>query len=138
MEHTRPGGLWLDGAGVVLLVWGLLLVWVSLPGVLAGRALDDGAMELLGVLLGALHVAAAMGIALRRGWSRTLGIAVGALGLLGSISVLAAFVAGIGAMLELAPGATPALLAIPVGMTATYLLAVVVLVRNADAFGGAT
>lgn len=59
MEHTRPGGLWLDGAGVVLLVWGLLLVWVSLPGVLAGRALDDGAMELLGVLLGALHVAAA-------------------------------------------------------------------------------
>ena len=117
----------------LLIVGGVLLLisW-------SGPSMDPG-MTVLGLVLAAMHFAAAAGTALRRRWGRLLGLVVGWIGLFGTGAVLVTFVASIAAAgIPALPGGGSWLgvLLIPAAMVAAYAVIVVVLMRNRAAFEG--
>ncbi len=123
-------------AAGLLLVGGLLLLYVSWPtfGPIDGA---DGGLTALGLGLAAIHFAGAVGVTMRRGWGRLLGLIAGWIGLFGSGSVLLTMVAGLGSMDEAATFGLrigPEVLAIPAAMAAAYVLIVVALLRGRAAF----
>jgi hypothetical protein len=123
-----------DLAAALLLAWAFLLAYVSLPVVLSDDPLWDGGVSVLGALLAAGHLAAALGVVRRTAWGRRLGLAVGGIGLFGSAAVLVTLIPGL-ERAEALIGRLPILvLAIPAGMVVSYGLIVVVLYRARDEF----
>lgn len=121
-------------AALLLLGWAGLLAYVSLPVLLSDDPLWDGGVSVLGVLLAVAHLAAALGVLRRAGWSRRLGLAVAGLGLFGSAAVLITLIPGL-ERAEALIGRLPVLvLAIPAGMVVSYGMIVVALYRARDEF----
>ncbi len=115
-----------------LLVVGGVLMLMSWTG----PNMDPG-MALLGLVLAAMHFAAALGTALRRHWGRLLGLVVGWIGVLGMLAVFVPVVAALPAITSqplYAGGSWLGVLLIPGAMLAAYLVIVVVLTRNRSAF----
>lgn len=77
-----------DLAGLGLLAWAVLLAYISIPTLFSADPSGDGRISLLAALLATAHVAAALGVTRRAAWGRSLGLALGAIGLLGSGVVL--------------------------------------------------
>ena len=133
---TSRRSLLLDGAGLGLLGWAVLLGYVSVPWLLSRGLLWDDGISLLGALLAAGNLGAALGVTRRAGWGRRLGLWMAGIGLFGSGAVL----------LTLAPGvlsgdatasfrSTPVqLLAVPAGILLVYGLILVILLRARDEF----
>jgi hypothetical protein len=126
---------WTDLAGLGLLGWAVLLGYVSIPLILSRGLLWDDGISVLGALLAAAHLVAAIGVTRRAAWARRLGLWMGGVGLFGSGAVL----------LTLAPGALSGdgpvpdgppllLLAVPAGMVLVYGLILVILLRARDEF----
>jgi hypothetical protein len=113
-----------DLAGLGLLAWAILLAYVSAPTLLSGDPLSDGGISLLGALLAAAHLAAALGVTRRVAWGRKLGLAMGAIGLFGSGVVLLTLAASL-----MGRGFSGLPLAVPAGMVVVYGLIVVALLR---------
>jgi hypothetical protein len=119
---------------LLLVGWAGLLAYVSLPVVLSDDPLWDGGVSVLGALLAAGHLAAALGVVRRTAWGRRLGLTVGGIGLFGSAAVLVTLIPGL-ERAEALIGRLPILvLAIPAGMVVSYGLIVVVLYRARDEF----
>jgi hypothetical protein len=124
----------IDVAAVLLLGWAGLLAYVSLPVLLGDDPLWDGGVSVLGALLSAAHLAAALGVVRRAAWGRRLGLVLGGIGLFGSAAVLITLIPGL-ERAEAIIGREPILvLAIPAGMVVSYGLIVVALYRARDEF----
>ncbi len=125
-----------DLAGLGLLGWAVLLGYVSVPWILSRGLLWDGGISLVGAILAAAHLVAAIGVTRRAGWGRRLGLWMGGIGIFGSGAVLFTLAPGIlssdaGAVI----GSAPLLvLAIPAGMVLVYGLIVVILLRARNEF----
>jgi hypothetical protein len=125
-----------DLAGLGLLGWAVLLGYVSVPWMVSRGLLWDGGISLLGAILAAAHLVAAIGVTRRAGWGRRLGLWMGGIGLFGSGAVLLTLAPGVlsgdaGAVL----GSSPLLvLAIPAGMVLVYGLIVGILLRARGEF----
>jgi hypothetical protein len=125
-----------DLAGLGLLAWAVLLGYVSVPWMLSRGLLWDGGISLIGAVLAAAHLAAALAVMRRAGWGRRLGLWMGGVGLFGSGAVLLTLAPGVlsgdaGAVL----GSPPLLvLAIPAGMVLVYGLIVAILLRARGEF----
>jgi hypothetical protein len=127
---------WLtDLAGLGLAAWAVLLAYVSLPTLVGPDPFRDGGISVLGALLAILHLAAALGVMRRASWGRRLAMAMGAVGLFGSGTVLLTLGASV-----LSQGTTGRSgfsvlpLLVPAGMVAVYGLIVVILVRGRSEF----
>ena len=96
----------------------------------------DGGISVLGAVLAAAHVVAALGIFRRAGWARGLGLALGVIGLFGSLAVLAGLAASL--LSSDLPDEAPVVLIIPAGMAVTYGLIVVFLYRSRGEFTAPT
>ena len=124
-----------DVAAVLLLGWAGLLAYVSLPVLLSDDPLWDGGVSVLGAVLAAGHLSAALGVVRRAMWGRRLGLALGGIGLFGSAAVLITLVPGL-ERAEALIGRLPILvLAIPAGMVVAYAVIVIALYRGRDEFG---
>ena len=132
-DHAVENRVLLLNLVTALLIVGGALMWMSWTG----SSMEPG-MAILGFVLAGLHLAAAVGTALRRRWGRLLGLVVGWIGVLGSGAVLFTLVAALGAAGLPLPrgGSWLSALLIPGGMVAAYLVIVVVLLRNRGAFDG--
>ena len=122
-----------DLAGVLLLGWAGLLAFVSLTG----WSLDDPVEAFLivvGLVLAASHLIAALGVFGRRSWARRLGLIVGGIGLVGTLVVVITLVPGLDRVRDVTGSWTIGPLAIPVAMAATYALIVWLLWRASGAF----
>jgi hypothetical protein len=133
---TSRRSLRTDLAGLGLLGWGILLGYVSVPWMLSRRLLWDDGISLLGVLLAAANLIAALGVTRRAGWGRRLGLWMAGIGLFGSGAVLLTLAPGVlGGNTATVLGSTPVLLlAVPAGMVLVYGLILVILVRARDEF----
>jgi hypothetical protein len=133
---TSPRSPLTDLAGLGLLAWAVLLGYVSVPWMVSRGLLWDGGISLLGGVLAAANLVAAIGVARRAGWGRRLGLWIGGIGLFGSGAVLLTLAPGVlsddaGTIL----GALPLLvLAVPTGMVLAYGLIVVILLRARGEF----
>jgi len=117
----------------LLIVGGVLLLmsWT-------GPSMDVG-MATLGLVLAALHFAAALGTALRRRWGRLVGLVVGWIGLFGTgivLVTLASALPSVASSQVLEGESWFSILLIPAVMVAAYLAIVVNLLRNGAAFDG--
>jgi hypothetical protein len=136
---TSRRSLRTDLAGLGLLGWAVLLGYVSVPLMLSRGLLWDGGISLLGALLAAAHLVAALGVARRAGWARRLGLWMGGLGLFGSGAVLLTLLPGVlsgdaGAVLASPP---LVLLAVPACMVLVYALIFFILLRAGTEFSHA-
>ena len=136
---TSRRSLLTDLAGLGLLGWAVLLGYVSVPLILSRGVLWDDGISLLGALLAAAHLVAALGVTRHAGWARRLGLWMGGLGLFGSGAVLLTLLPG---MLTGDPGAVVAsppllLLAVPAGMVIVYALIFIILLRAGREFSHA-
>jgi len=132
---TSPRSPLTDLAGLGLLAWAVLLGYVSVPWILSRGLLWDDGISLLGAVLAAAHLVAALGVTRRAGWARRLGLWMAGVGLFGSGVVL--LTRGGGRMGPAAPpiGASPAVvLAIPAGMVVVYALIFILLLRAKGEF----
>lgn len=133
---TSPRSPLTDLAGLGLLAWAVLLGYVSVPWMVSRGLLWDGGISLLGAVLAAGHLVAALGVTRRTGWGRRLGLWMGGIGLFGCGVVLLTLAPGVlsgdaGAIL----GTPPFLvLAVPAGMVLVYGLIVVLLLRARGEF----
>ncbi len=125
-----------DVAALLLLAWAGLLAYVSVPTLLSDDPLWDGGISVLGAVLAAAHVVAALGIFRRVGWARGLGLALGVIGLFGSVAVLLTL--GASLFSSDLPDEAPLVLIIPAGMAFAYGLIVVTLYRARAAFSAPT
>jgi len=125
-----------DLAGVGLLGWAVLLGYVSVPWMLSRGLLWDDGISLLGALLAAGNLVAALGVTRRAGWGRRLGLWMAGIGLFGSGAVLATLAPGVlsGKAAAILGGTPVMLLAVPAGMVLVYGLILVILVRARDEF----
>lgn len=125
-----------DLASLGLLGWAVLLGYVSVPVMLSRGLLWDGGISLLGAILAAMHLVAAIGVTRRAAWARLLGLWMAGIGLFGSGAVLLTLAPGVmsddaAALL----GRSPVLvLAIPAGMVLVYGLIFVLLLRAREEF----
>ena len=124
-----------DLAAVLLVGWAGLLAYVSFPTLFSDDPVWDGGVSLLGAGLAVAHAAAAIGLVARAGWGRRLGLVIGGIGLFGTGAVLVTHALSLAS----APGdafigSAPAIMAIPAGMLATYVIVFVILWRARDAF----
>ena len=128
-----------DLAGLLLLAWAGLLAYVSVPTLLSDDPFWDYGVSVLGAVLGAAHLGAAVGVFLRAWWARQLGLVLGFIGLFGSGAVLVGIASGLGRAAALMGDAMPlTVLAIPAGMLASYAIIVVVLYRARPEFSPPT
>jgi hypothetical protein len=127
---------WLtDLAGLGLLAWAVLLGYVSVPWILSRGLLWDGGISLLGAVLAAAHLVAALGVTRRAPWARRLGLWMAGVGLFGSGVVLLTLGGSVFGPAAPATGASPLLvLAIPAGMVAVYALILILLLRARSEF----
>jgi hypothetical protein len=127
---------WTDLAGLGLLGWAVLLGYVSIPLILSRGLLWDDGISLLGALLAAAHLVAAIGVTRRAAWARRLGLWMGGVGLFGSGAVLLTLAPGVlGGDAAAVLGSAPVLvLAIPAGMVLVYGFIVAALLRARDEF----
>jgi hypothetical protein len=124
-----------DVAALLLLLWAGLLAYGSLPTLLGDDPLWDDGVSVLGAVLAAAHLVAALGVLRRARWGRGLGLGVAIVGLIGSAAVLLGFAVGMNlARPELLPGIYAVSLLIPLGMLATYLVIAVSLIRARSEF----
>jgi FtsH-binding integral membrane protein len=130
----RSRSLLPDVAGVILLAWAGLLGYVSVPTLLTDDPLWDGGVSVLGAVLAAAHVIAALGLFGRRGWGRRLGLIIGLIGLFGTAIVLLTLAANVGRVSGFLPDLSPLVLGIPAGMVAAYALIVGLLWRAGPEF----
>lgn len=97
---------------------------------------------IVGVVVAASHLVAALGVFRRAAWARLLGMVVGGIGLVGTGLVLLTLVANLGAVPELGVPVSPLVVGIPGVMFAAYLVIEVILYRSGDSFmaapGGTT
>ena len=128
-----------DLAGLGLLGWAVLLGDVSVPWILSRGLLWDGGISLLGAVLAASHLVAALGVTRRAGWGRRLGLWMAGIGVFGSGAVLLTLAPGLlGGDAAGVLGSSPLqLLAVPAGMVLVYALILVVLLRARDEFAHA-
>ena len=132
MERRSP---LTDVAGLGLLAWGILLGYISVPTLLSHGPTWDGGISVIGAVLAAGHLAAAIGVTRRAAWGRRLGLAMGALGLFGSASVLITLtVSVISSGSQGIRGFLGLPLAIPAAMVAAYALILVFLLRAGPEF----
>ena len=124
----------IDVASVLLLGWAGLLAYVSLPTLLSDDPLWDDGVSVLGALLSAGHLAAALGVVRRAAGGRRLGLALGGIGLFGSAAVLITLIPGLDRAEALIGQAPILVLAIPAGMVVSYGLIVFALYRARDEF----
>jgi hypothetical protein len=134
--RTSRRSLLTDLAGLGLLGWAVLLGYVSVPWMLSRGLLWDDGISLLGALLAAGNLVAALGVTRRAGWGRRIGLWMAGVGLFGSGAVLLTLAPGIvGGKADAILGSTPVqLLAVPAGMVLVYGLILVILLRARDEF----
>jgi hypothetical protein len=114
----------------------VLLGYVSVPWMLSRGLLWDDGISLVGALLAAGNLVAALGVMRRAGWGRRLGLWMASVGLFGSGAVLVTLAPGVvSGKAATILGSTPwQLLAVPAGMVLVYGLILVILVRARDEF----
>ena len=133
---TSPRSPLTDLAGLGLLGWAVLLGYVSIPWMVSRGLLWDDGISLLGGILAAAHLVAAIGVTRRAAWGRRLGLWMAGIGLFGSGAVLLTLAPGVlsgdaGGVL----GSPPlVVLAVPAGMVLVYGLIVVLLLRARGEF----
>ena len=127
---------WLtDLAGLGLVAWAVLLGYVSVPWMVGRGLLWDGGISLLGAVLAAAHLVAALGVTRRAPWARRLGLWMAGVGLFGSGVVLLTLGGSLFGPAGPTGGASPLLaLAIPAGMVAVYALILILLLRAGSEF----
>ena len=131
------GRAWhVDLAGGLLLGWAGLLAYVSVPTLLSDDPLWDAGVSVLGAVIAAGHLAAAIGVFVRRSWGRRLGLLVGGVGVFGTGLVLVTLASNLGSVPDYVP-VTPLVLGIPAAMFAAYLLPFVILWRSPAESAGA-
>ena len=110
-----------DVAALLLLAWAGLLAYVSVPTLLSDDPLWDGGVSVLGAVLAAGHVAAALGVLRRARWGRGLALGIAIVGMIGSASVFFGLAVGLArGRPEIIDEMYVVPLLIPIGMIATY------------------
>jgi hypothetical protein len=133
---TSPRSPLTDLAGLGLLGWAILLGYVSVPFMLSRGILWDGGVSLIGAILAAGNLAAALGVMRRAALGRRLGLWMAGVGLFGSGAVLLTLAPGVlsgdaGTILGTSP---LLLLAVPAGMVLVYGLIFAILLRARGEF----